>query len=202
MLSACKRVWNMSPIACRKSSSLQTQIPAEIITHRHVNVHTHSQPWTLALLHPSVVVNFLLGWFSTGRQEAEMEGAEPRHAVWEKEEEEEEEKEETIWFQTSGSPPTSPNLSATQKGPMLRFANGSLMVANQSLCGRDKRNDVGRMWQVQTHWELRCLQMELGQTFANVWCLLNSASSASVHDVPVSVYGCRWARGWGSVMNN
>lgn len=65
---------------------------AKIIKHRHVNAHKHTQPWAIILPHPSIIVKFLLGWFSTGRQEKEIGGAEPSHAVWENKEEEEEAK--------------------------------------------------------------------------------------------------------------
>lgn len=61
-------------------------ILAKIITGRCGNthsgsVHTHTQPCSIIFLHPSVIVNFLLGWTGTGRQEREMEGAEPSHAA-------------------------------------------------------------------------------------------------------------------------
>lgn len=140
----------MSPVICHTFSSLESHSSAQITTYRHVNmrrgIDTHAQPWAIILLHPSVIVNFLLGWLSTGRQGREMEGAEPSHAVWENEEEEEEKEEERgggsllpdLWITAHITKliSDSKRTDVALEWP-LRGWRGNR--ANQNLCGRDKR---------------------------------------------------------------
>lgn len=78
--STRKRVWIMSSVTWIPRKPQTLPCTHTCTTLRHHTHHTFP-------IYPSVIVKFLLGWFTTRRQERDIGGAELSHTMWENEEE-------------------------------------------------------------------------------------------------------------------